>query len=254
MTNRMMMLVGLVLAGLMQAVTAQMAQASPPLETIVAKHLEAQGGTARLKAIKSVTISSTDTYDGKTTTAVNTRMRPNLFRYEANDGTATMVKAFDGKVGWHSKDGAVEMIPADKVAMMKAKGFDDPLVDPAAANVKVELEGQEKLDGATAHVLKLTMPNGDVQRRYIDAQSYREVKRVATWTYEGKTGTKTVAFSDFKTIDGVTMAMKSSYEKDGKWGTYTVTKVELDAPVKTALFSPPAKATDKAAALPASTK
>ena len=181
-------------------------------------------------------------------------LRKNVGGHEANDGTATMVKAFDGKVGWHSKDGAVEMIPADKVAMMKAKGFDDALVDPAAANVKVELEGQEKLDGATAHVLKLTMPNGDVQRRYIDAQSYREVKRVATWTYEGKTGTKTVAFSDFKTIDGVTMAMKSSYEKDGKWGTWTATKVELDAPVKTAMFSPPAKATDKAAALPASTK
>jgi hypothetical protein len=180
-------------------------------------------------------------------------VRPNLFRYELSDGSATMVKAFDGKVGWHSKDGAVEMMAADKVAMMKSKGFDDPLIDPAASGARVELEGHERLDGAPVFVLKLTLGNGDVQRRYIDAQSYREVKRVATWTYDGKPVTKTVVFSDFKTVDGVTMAMKHSYERDGKWGTYTVNKVELDAPVKTALFSPPARS-DTSAALPASTK
>jgi hypothetical protein len=252
----MTVLVGLVLGGLLQAATAQVVEASPSLETIVSKHLDAQGGLARLKAVRSISVTSTSSFDGKTTHTASTRARPNMFRYEMSDGTETKVKAFDGKVGWFSKDGSVEMVAADKLeGMKKGATFDDAMVDPAAHGARLALDGIEKVGGGEAFVVSLSFPNGDVQKRYIDTRSYLEVKRVATWNYEGKPASKTVHFSDFKTVDGVTVAMKSTFEKDGKTGTYQITRIELDGPVRTALFAPPAKAGVKAAStIPASTK
>lgn len=239
-----------------QAAQLGAASASPGVENVIARHLAAQGGVERLKALKSVTTTATESFDGKTTTYASTRARPNLMRTEITEGDTVAVKAFDGKVGWFAKGGALEMIPEEKLAGMRAKAeFDDPLLDPAARGVKVELIGDEKVDGSNAFVLKLTFSNGDTQKRYIDTKSYLEVRRVATWTYEGKTMEKSLAFHDFKTVNGITTAMSATVEKDGKRGTWTVNKIEYDAPVRMALFSPPAMPkAGRAEALPASTK
>jgi hypothetical protein len=216
------------------------------VDAVVARHLEAQGGAARLKALSSVSYTATDTFDGKTTQIVGTRARPNLFRFEHG----TEVKAFDGNAGWYTKDGKVEMMTEEKVAKMRGKStFDDVLVNPAAHGAKIELAGTKEVNGAPAHVLLVTMDNGDTQKRFIDAKSFLEVQRVSEWTYEGKRSSKVVTYKDHKQVAGITTAMSAEYEKDGKRGTYTMTRVQYDGPVAASLFAPPA-----AAAVPAATK
>jgi hypothetical protein len=225
---------------LVLALFASPAFANPSLETVLSKHFDAQGGLARLKAVSSVSSVSTDTFEGKTSTYASQRMRPNLWRTEVTEGTAVTVKGFDGQNGWVQKDGAVEMMAAEKSAMMKAKShFDDPLLDAAARGWTVELAGTETVDGAPAHVLVMKNDSGDTQRRYIDAKSYLEVKRVSTFTYDGKAMEKTARFSGFKTFNGITVATKTEYSRDGKSGSYVLTKLEFDAPLKATAFAPP---------------
>jgi outer membrane lipoprotein-sorting protein len=221
-------------------------------ETIVAKHLEAQGGLARLKARSSVAFTATETFDGKTVQVSGTRARPNLFRYEIG-GEQAKVKGFDGKVGWVSKAGAVEMITGEKLAAMHRSDFDDALIDASARGHRVALAGTASVNGAPAHVLELTLASGDVQKRYIDTKTFLEVKRVARYTHDGKRGEKTMTFRDFKTVNGITSPMTTEFEKDGKRGTYTVTSIEHDRPVQLSTFEPPGAA-PKAQTLPASTR
>jgi hypothetical protein len=221
---------------------------APSVDTVVAKHLDAQGGVARLKGIQSVSFTATDTYDGKATQVAGTRARPNLFRYEHTEAGVTHVKAFDGTAGWFTKDGKVEMMAQDKLEGMKSKAaFDDVLLDATARGAKVELDGSESVNGSPAYILKITLSNGDVSRRFIDAKSWLEVKRVSQWTYNGQKAEKTMTFKDFKTVNGITMAMTSEYEKDGKRGTYVTTKIEYNSPIQASLFAAPK------GALPAST-
>lgn len=221
---------------------ASPAFASPPsLETVLSRHFDAQGGLARLKSINSVVAVSTDTFDGKTSTYATQKLRPNLWRTEVTEGTAVTVKGFDGQNGWVMKDGAVELAAAEKSAMMKAKSsIDDPLLDAAARGWKVELAGTETLDGAQAYVIAMKNDAGETQRRYIDARTFLEVKRVSNFTYDGKSVEKTARFSNFKTFNGLTVPTTTEYMRDGKKGVYTLTKIEFDAPLKVTAFAPPA--------------
>lgn len=219
-----------------------LALASPPtLDTVLQRHFDAQGGLARLRSISSIVTVSTDTFDGKTMTFATQKLRPNLWRTEVTEpGGAVIVKGFDGQNGWVMKDGSVELAPAEKSAMMKAKSsIDDPLLDPAARGYTVELAGTETVDGAPAYVIAMKGAS-DSQRRYIDARTFLEVKRVSTFSYDGKTVEKTARFSGWKTVNGATLPTVTEYTRDGKKGSYTLTRVELDAPLRVTAFAPPA--------------
>jgi hypothetical protein len=218
------------------------AYANPSLDAVLQKHFDAQGGLARLKGVSSMVIESRSTFDGATTTYATQKLRPNLWRTEFTENGASVVKGFDGESGWVSKDGNVELMAADKVAKMKKNTIDDALVDPAATGWKVELAGSESVDGAPAHVILMTHRDGDTQRRYIDQKSNLEVKRVYSGTYEGKSFEKVAKFSNWKKVNGITVAMTTEYAKDGKTGVSNVTRIEFDAPLKATAFAPPAAA------------
>jgi outer membrane lipoprotein-sorting protein len=222
------------------------ALANPKLETVLGKHFDAMGGLERLRSLKSVTISGTDTFDGKSTRITQTRARPNLMRYEASGAEGTKVKAYDGKQLWFSQNGKAELAPVTNAAQMKGKmEFDDALIDAEKRGTKVALVGQE--DGA--YVIELTFASGDTQKRWIDAKSYLEVKRVSTWTHEGQTQSKTVTFSDYRTSAGIPSAYLTEYEHSGKRGKMVIDSIRWDSKLDLASFAPPANvAPAKAAA------
>ena len=222
------------------ALVAAPAAASPNLETLLQKHFDAQGGLDRLKAARSVSFTTIDTVDGKTTKVSVTRARPNLMRYESNGPEGVMVKAFDGQTGWYAKAGKAELMPADKAVGMKSKAaFDDPLIDAEKRGHSVKVVAVED----RSYVIELTLASGDTQRRYIDRTSYLETKRVASWTYEGKAHSKTVTFSDFKKTDGIVTAHAMEWEHDGKKGRSVVESVKWNGRIDVALFAPPKGAT-----------
>ena len=220
------------------------AAAAPKLETVLARHFEAMGGLGRLRALTSVTVAGTDTWDGKPTRFVTTRARPNLMRYEASGPEGTMVKAFDGKQLWFAKDGKAELAPAAKTGMMKAKAeFDDVLMDWEKKGHKVTLVGEEN----GAYVIDIALAGGDSQRRFIEAKSFLEVKRVMTFTYDGVQKTKTMTFSDYRTTAGIPSPHVWEVEHDGKKGRTVIDEIRWNGKVDLASFAPPKDAVAAAA-------
>jgi hypothetical protein len=169
------------------------------------------------------------------------RARPNLVRYEFQKDGVQQVKAFDGKQGWLSENGAAKAMPAEKSQMM-AEGapFDDVLLDPAKRGVTVKLAGVEQVHGAPAYVLVLTRAGkpGD-EKRYLDQKTMLEVKRVVRGEHEGKPFVKTAWFSEPRPVDGIMVNHVTEWEADGKKGKSTVQSVRFDEELDPTLFQMP---------------
>jgi hypothetical protein len=224
------------------------------VDSVVADHIAAVGGLARLKAARSMTWTSVETGDGKTTRMTATRARPNLRRYEGEGAEGAWVKAFDGSQGWYQEgSAAAQLMPAEKVAMMREKAeFDDALIGWQERGYKVALAGKEQLASGWAYRLEVTSPSGGKQVRFIDTKSHLEVRREVNFTdHAGKAVTKIVTLSDYKRVDGIMINMTTEYEYEGKKFVSRVESIRFDAPIQLAQFAPPKGAVVATEAKPA---
>jgi hypothetical protein len=190
-----------------------------PLDALIARHLEASGGRDRLLATRSMRWVTVEELDGKTTTMTAVRARPNSMRFESSGPEGTVVKAYDGKVGWFQKGtAAAELVDGEKLAGMAHKAaFDDALVDPAARGAKLAL--------SAPGVIEVTYANGGSETRTIDLATGLEQKRTVRWVYDSKAGEKTLAFSDYRNVAGHQVAFRIDFESEGKKGVTTVSQL-----------------------------
>src|SRR5687768_7981008 len=103
-------------------VTAALACDGQSVDAVLQKHFDAQGGEARLKAVKTMKLVSKTTEGEKSSTAVIQRRRPNQMRYDITKGAESFTKLFDGKKGWIVEGKNAPMaVEGDKLSMMKDK-------------------------------------------------------------------------------------------------------------------------------------
>jgi outer membrane lipoprotein-sorting protein len=218
------------------------AAASESVETIVARHLEAQGGAEKLRSISTLVARSKSYENGKlTATTTVHRARPNMFRYDTEKEGKKLAKGFDGTAGWYVENGEVKDVEPAKLEMMKQKAdFDDALLAYQQKGVKVELAGVAEVNGSPAYKLRLTRASGEVEQRYIDRRSMLEVKRTMTYVHDGKKGEKTITFSDYRKVDGVMSNFTVEWEADGKKGKTVYEEIRWGAPVSPEVFRKPA--------------
>ncbi|MCP3136470.1 LolA-like protein [Pyxidicoccus xibeiensis] len=206
-------------------------------QAVVDKHVKALGGRERLKAVKTFQLTTVIKEGDTVSTSTLRRVRPNLFRYDLDKNGVKTTKAFDGTQGWTVEGSAApQRLDKDKNAMLADHAlFDEALLDPKARGVTLALDGTEDVNGAPAFKLVLTR-GADKEVRYIDQQSHLEVKRIYAGTHEGKAFTKTIAFSDYRSVDGIMVSHQASWDADGKKGEKTVQSARYDAPVDAAVF------------------
>lgn len=206
-------------------------------QAVVDKHLKAVGGKERLKAVKTFQLTAISKEEGTVTTSTMRRARPNLVRYDMEKNGVKTTKAFDGTQGWLAEGSAApQRLDTQKSAMMADNAaFDDVLLDPKARGVALKLDGVEPVNGAPAFKLVLTR-GANTETRFIDQKSFLEVKRTYAGTHEGKAYSKTLSFSDFRGVDGITMSHRTQWEADGKKGEKVIQSARYDAPIDAATF------------------
>jgi zinc protease len=207
-------------------------------QAVIDKHLKAVGGKERLQAAKTLQSTSVSKEGDTVTTSTMIRARPNLVRHDSEkDGVKTR-KVFDGKQGWIAEgSAAAQPMGQEKSAMMAENAaFDDVLLDPKARGTAVNLDGVEEVNGAPAFKLVLTR-GANTETRFIDQKSFLEVKRTYVGTHEGKAYNKSLSFSDFRSVDGITMSHRVQWEADGKKGEKVIQSARYDAPIDAATFT-----------------
>ena len=217
-------------------------------DEIIAKNIQARGGSDKLKSVQSIKSTATMAMGpGMEAPGVLIQKRGNLARLEFTIQGLTAVQAYDGKNAWQimpfmgKKD--PELMSADEAKEMEENAdLDGPLVDYKSKGHQVELLGKEKVEGTDVYKLKATLKNGDVQTIYIDADSFLEIKEETKRTVRGSEQVVESAIGDYKEVNGIIFpfAVESGVKGSPQKQKLTITKIELNVPADDSIFKMPA--------------
>jgi len=218
----------------------------PTVDELVAKNIEAKGGTTALKSLQ--TLRSTGKLlvqvQGQVELGyVQTKKRPDEARTEASLQGMTQIEAYDGKEGWKvspffgRKD--PERMSADDVkALVEDTEIDGPLADWKTKGSTVEYLGTEDVDGTPAHKLKVVRKNGDVSFVYLDPDHFLEIRIVTQRVRHGAYEEIETDLGDYEQAGGVFVPTSIEVGRKGAPDKQTVVidKVEANLPVDDTIF------------------
>ena len=223
---------------------------APTLDQILAKHYEAKGGLAKLKAVSSMRLTAKMSGGPMDFPAVIEAKRPAKFRMELSIQGNQLIQAYDGKVGWSinpfqqsAKKEAEPMTPDELREMEVQADMDGPLVDWKEKGHTLELQGHESVDGGDTFKLRLVLKNGNIQTIYLDTDSYLEVKTASKRKVRDTEIETETTLGDYKEEGGLMIAhaieggAKGSPQKQ----KIVIEKVEFNVPLADERFSMPAK-------------
>jgi hypothetical protein len=152
------------------------------LDQILSRHFQALGGEQRLHAIKTLRMEG-KVNAGEPWELPFTRFlkRPGRVRDEVRISGTVMVQGYDGSNAWQlnpltgKKDPEIlgEESRRDQAFQADLEG---PLLDWKAKGHRVELLGQEEVEGTLTWKLKVTLRSGDLLQVYLDCDSLMIIK------------------------------------------------------------------------------
>jgi len=223
------------------------------VDDLLAKHYEACGGLAKMKAVNTVRVTGSMTMGpGMEAPITMERKRPGMSRMEFTIQGMTGVQAFDGAKMWSlmpfmgKKDPEVGTDEDNKNALDDAD-FDGPLVDYKTKGHTIELVGKESVDGADAYKLKVTKKSGTIEYYYLDAETYLLVKTEGKIKRRGTEMDGERTFSDYKDVDGLMQAFSMEIGTKEMKQKLAFSKFEMNVPLDDARFAVPAGATGASA-------
>jgi len=233
---------------------AALAQTTPSVDDLVAKHVAAMGGSDKLRAIKTVKMTATGAASNGLEVPITVYLkRPGMMRTESNVQGQSIVQAFDGKKSWSINPlmgsgepeygGEQESRNARERAISLIEGH---LVDYKEKGNTVEVQGQQDVEGTQAYKVKITTSGGSIIWEYLDAKTYLDVKTVVR-TFQGSQDVEVTSYpTNYKPVAGIMMA----HQVDQRIGELpvmkmTVQKIEVNVPLDDAIFQLPAKAGGK---------
>ena len=228
--------------------------AAQSVDDLIAKNLQARGGEAKLRALKSMRITGKVSVQGMELPMIVTAKRPNMMRQEMQVQDKKVVTAFDGDKAWMinpmmGAEAAQEVQGPQGDMTREQSDFDGPLMDYKTKGTTIELvkgdgpEGTEKLaDGSKVHKLKVTRKGGRVQYVYLDADSGIEVKTTNQIEQGGQTFNIETELADYRAEEGIMVPHSVRNIMNGQpLMQMTVEKVEFNLPIEDALFRMPVK-------------
>jgi outer membrane lipoprotein-sorting protein len=236
--------------GALAAVLA-MPAAAQTADEIIAKNIEAHGGLAKLKAMKSMRMTGRMTLGQGIEAPITIEVvRPKNMRLEITVQGMTIIQAYDGTTGWQvvpftgSTDPQVMSADELKDAEEQAD-MDGALVDYKEKGHSIELMGKENVEGADCFKLMVTKKNGDVQYYFIDSDSYLELKTEGKRKIRGTETEIETSLGDYKDIgNGVVLphAISGGAKGSPQRQNIMVDKIEINPEIDAARFKMPAAA------------
>ena len=223
------------------------------VDDILAKHYEACGGLAKLKALNTMRVTGSMTMGpGMEAPFTMETKRPGMRRMEFTIQGMTGIQAFDGAKTWSvmpfmgKKDPEVGTAEDNKNALDDAD-FDGALVDYKTKGHTIELMGKEPVEGADAYKLKVTKKGGNIEYDYLDAETYLLVKTEGKVKRRGTEMEGETTYSDYKDVDGLMQPFSMEVGTKEMKRKLAFSKVELNVPLDDARFAVPAGATSASA-------
>jgi hypothetical protein len=215
------------------------------VDELLARHVEARGGAAKIKAIESLRIERTIAATFNDIDVVIYKKRPGFYRSEQKpEGSPNVtVRGFadtawetvNGKTSVRQGAGAVEQREVDA-------DFDGFLIDYRDKGHAIALEGRARAGATDAWKLKVTMKSGAVRYVYLDAATLLEARHESTVEVQpNRRIATTITFGDWREVGGVKFPFAIEEERDAPGQTFVfyTKKIEVNVPIDEALFRMP---------------
>jgi hypothetical protein len=220
-------------------------------EQVIERHITAIGGRAAHAKLRSrsstgtITLSTPAGDVSGTIEALNEA--PNKSRSliqvdlsALGAGQLVLDQRFDGVNGYalDSLQGNHD-ITGDQLEALRNSAFPNPLLNYKELGATVQLAGKEKVGDRDAYVVVLEPTSGPATRYFIDTETYVDLKNVAKINVPQFGGTieQTIAFSDYRDVDGVKLPFQIQATSTVQNFTIVVSKVEHNITVDESLFS-----------------
>jgi len=211
---------------------------------VLEKHFKAVG-QEKLVALNSFYIKAKVSQMGMELPMEMRIKKPDMFITNIDIQGQKMVQAFDGQKGWM----IIPMMSPDPQELAGAQldqakeqaNMNGELYNYEKNGSTAEMAGKVNVDGKEMFRIKLTDKEGNTKDYFIDATTYLISKVKAKVSAQGQTVDIEQIMSDYKIIDGITMAMK--IESKSPMGTAVVTmeEVKFNEKFDDAIFRQPAK-------------
>ncbi len=219
-------------------------------DQIIARHIEARGGLAKIKAIQSLK-SLGHINIGPMVLALSIENPRGAFRSDTSLQGMTKTEAFDGSHGWvidpfagKGPQAEAEPMSRDQLKQVGLQmDFDGPLVGYQAKGHRVALMGLEHVNGVEAYCLKISLKNGDELRSFIDTTTFMEIKATNKAVTQGKEVEVETRLSDYRPVDGVLLpfALEITPKGQPQGLQILLDTVEANTPMDASRFKMPAR-------------
>ena len=219
------------------------------LEKILDKYYEAMGGKEVMAKVKSMSM------DGKYVMVSPQGEMEIPFKASIKEGKkmrvdatfqgTTMIQAVDGESGWQvmpmmGTTDPQDMNENDYKSFARMADIHGPLYEYKSKGNKIELIGQEDVEGTQAHKLKITEEDGTVIWMFLDAEYYVPIKSVSTTSNMGMEMEVSSYPSDYKEVGGLMIAHSTSSKTQMGEMVLTFEKVTINPEVSDDHFKKPA--------------
>lgn len=207
-------------------------------DEIIARHIEANGGMAKISSLNAVKMTGSISVQGMDIPLTITKLHNKGYRLDLEIMGAANYQLANEKEGWvfmpiqgmtEPKQMEEQQYDATK-AQLDIQGH---LVNYKEKGKTVELAGSEKVNGTEAFKLKITNSKGDISYHFIDAKSYQLVKTMSKLSINGQDMDVETSFSDYKqTADGFWFP----YSVTSMNGTVTFDNIEVNPKLDESIF------------------
>lgn len=228
-------------------------------EELVAKNIEAKGGMAKIKAIKSLRLTGRLNQGGLIILVGSDRKPESMVRQTATIQGMTQIRAYDGTEGWQINPFQGRRDPElmgddDLRDLVENADFYGPLVDYKQKGNKIEYVGHEPVDGDDALCLKVTLKNGDILNYFLDPETFLEIRIEKQMFIGGSVRERVSNLGSYKKVNGVYFPFTiEAVDKDDARNVNEISfsKIEANAAIPDAEFRLPAKPKTPSAEKPA---
>ena len=212
-------------------------------DDVIQKYSKAMGELAAFNAIKTMKTTGTITTQGVDLALTSQIINGKAVRSDVQAMGQSVINSYKNGKGWKINPFAgvttiTDMTPEELIDFKSQSMIANQLMDYKARGHKVELQGQEDVEGVKTYKIKLTNKDDNkVTTYFISVTNNTIVKSVSTRQLQGQDIEIETFYSDIKDFNGLKFPMVRTQKIEGQvFQEIKIATIEFNVPVDEKIF------------------
>ena len=213
------------------------------VDDVIQKYSKAMGGLAAFNAIKTMKTTGTITTQGVDLALTSQIINGKAVRSDVQAMGQSVINSYKDGKGWKINPFAgvttiTDMTPEELIDFKSQSMIANQLMDYKARGHKVELQGQEDVEGVKTYKIKLTNKDDNkVTTYFISVTNNTIVKSVSTRQLQGQDIEIETFYSDIKDFNGLKFPMVRTQKMQGQvFQEIKIATIEFNVPIDEKIF------------------